>query len=164
MRGCPPCELEIGPSRIWRAALCAVALAAGAVSAGWVWSASPGASAAVLVVVAAVVLLVLVSAVSLLRRVRGVLRFSGATWHWTPHGAAAPFGESVAGRLEVHLDVASFMLLRFVPEATGRRAPRARWLPVDARNAGGGWHAFRCAAYAPRPTAASLGVVSDGSS
>ena len=144
--------------------VCLVALAAGAVPACWLLAAYSGELPAVVALVAGVEFAVLVVAASLLRRVHGVLRFDGTTWHWAPRNAATAGGESVAGRLEVHLDIASFMLLRFVPETTGRKGSGTVWIPVGAGSAAGGWHAFRCAAYAPRTIAAPLGVVSDGSS
>ena len=135
-----------------------IAMAASAALVAWLVSAPQGDSSAVRAGVAGTVIVVVMLTTSLLRQARGRLRFTGAEWLWEPHGVTAGSGEAIAGRLEVQLDLGSFMLLRFVPRPFGRRRPRACWMAVGTRSATGGWHALRCAAYAPLPAADRIGA------
>lgn len=153
MRGCPPCEITIGPSRIWLMAVWLAAAVAVAALLLWLMAAPEGGSWPVRAGVAGTVAVVLVLATTLTRRCSGVLRFTGTNWLWTPHGAESLLDRPLAGRVEVHVDVGCFMLLRFLAEPSGTGAGRSRWIPVDASSAMSSRHVFRCAAYSPRPTA-----------
>ena len=158
MRGCPPCELTIGRSRIWRTAICLIVTLTGAVLVAWLVAAPQGGSPAVRAGIAGAVLAVVMMAASLFRPIQGRLRFTGAHWTLAPHQHKVGPGETIAGRLDVHLDLGSFMLLRFVPHLRGPGCPRARWIPVSKSSAMGDWHGLRCAAYAQPPVADSIGV------
>ena len=158
MRGCPPCELTIGRSRIWRTTLCLIATLTSAVLVAWLVTAPQGELSAVRAGIAGAVLAIVMLAASLLRPVRGRLRFTGAQWTLAPHGQKVGPGETIAGRLEVHLDFGSFMLLRFVPHLRGPGCTRSCWIPVGKSSAMGDWHALRCAAYSPPPVVDSIGV------
>ena len=118
---------------------------------GWAASAAPGFGLLAWAGVALACLAVLALAKTLLRPVRGSLRWSGSDWLFVVAAdAAAPAAEPESGRLEVDLDFGRFMLLRWRRHALGGGSAAARWMAVDARSVSGDWHAFRCAAYAPR--------------
>jgi hypothetical protein len=88
-------------------------------------------------------------AASLWRQPAVRLRWDGSAW------AAAPAADPAAerpGRLDVAIDLGSFLLLRFVP--AGETGPAAaRWIPVGRAGLEHEWHAFRCAVHSPAPPA-----------
>jgi hypothetical protein len=76
------------------------------------------------------------------------VRWDGRDWHAGPADAVGQ--EPLSGALSVSVDLGSWMLLRFQPDAPARRFG-ATWLPVQRRGLEPQWHALRCAVYSPRP-------------
>ena len=72
----------------------------------------------------------------------GALAWDGAVWHW-----AAPSAQPLAGELRVMIDLGAWMLLRFAPHESGRRAA---WLPVSRRQAGPAWSQWRATLFSTR--------------
>ena len=62
-----------------------------------------------------------------------------------------------AGEVDVMLDVAGFMLVRFRPEPGGRLR-WVRWVPLSRRDMGVAEHALRVALYAGAPAAPDAGA------
>ena len=143
MRGSPSCEVVLRPSALWRAALALACLAALATLLGWArLAAQPG---TLELAGAAIGFVCIAAALSLLRPVRGSLRWDGSGWTLAPQGA-----EPRPGALAVALDLGWFLLLRFSP--AGPRGWRGgHWIALERRGLELEWHAFRCAVYSPRP-------------
>jgi hypothetical protein len=78
------------------------------------------------------------------------LRWDGQCWHLAASGPAAQ--EAVPGDLTVAIDLGVWMLLRFEPAASARRAAPS-WIPVQRRGIESQWHALRCAVHSPRAAA-----------
>ena len=78
------------------------------------------------------------------------LHWDGAGW---TVAAASGVGREVPGRMELAIDLGSFLLLRFRP--AGSSEPSAvRWIPVGRIGLEHEWHAFRCAVHSPQPSPA----------
>ena len=152
MRGSPSCEITVVRFGVWHGAVVFVAAAALASMAAWLVSSPLGQGAWVRAAVVASSLVVIVLAASLLRTRPVTLRWDGTSWSLA--SVTAPPTATVPGELFVALDLGSFLLLRFLPEA--RSWPGSvRWIPVGRRGLEREWHAFRCAVYSPRPAPGS---------
>lgn len=103
------------------------------------FDAPPAGVVTVAAVVAAVVLLL---AWRLSRPRDRLLQWDGQRWT----------ADGVPGRLQLMLDLGSFLLLRLHPEHG-----RGPWLAVTASEAGAGWHALRAAVYS-RPSETPAGA------
>ena len=152
MRAPPPIDIALTRFGCWRGALVFLAACTAAVTVAWLLASFDQQPAALLIGVstlAASMLGVMLSAV----RVPAVeLRWDGADWScaaWSGARAGLP----VQGQLTVAIDLGSWLLLRFVPDASRRRVD-ARWLPVQRRGLESQWHALRCAVHAPSPARA----------
>jgi hypothetical protein len=75
----------------------------------------------------------------LLRAAPVDLAWDGTAW----------LADGVAGRVDLMMDVAGFMLVRWRPAPGGA----ARWIPLSRRHTGGADHALRVALYARAPVA-----------
>ena len=140
MRGWPPLDLPLGPTRLGWAAHVALWLAAAASVAAWVLAVNelPGGRLPWAAAGALGLALVRPRRPAAVRR----LRWDGREW-----SLALGDGPAQPGTLAVALDLGGWLLLRL--EAP--QAPRRRWLAVDRRSAGTAWHALRCAVYSARP-------------
>jgi hypothetical protein len=85
---------------------------------------------------------------SLLPRRGFSLRWDGHDWHAGPADSVGQ--EPLTGTLSVSVDLGSWMLLRFQPDAPASRVG-VTWLPVQRRGLEPQWHTLRCAVYSPRP-------------
>ena len=147
MHGSPPCTITVARFAAWRVAVAAVALAVLAALAAWLVGSPLGASGWMRAGVAAAALASLGLAASLWRQSPVRLRWDGAVWTMAP---AADLAAERPGRLEVAIDLGSFLLLRFLP--MDRAGPVAvRWIPVGRAGLERDWHAFRCAVHSPVP-------------
>lgn len=149
MHGSPPCAITVDRFGAWRAAVGAVALAALASLAAWLLGSPLGQSPWARAGVAAAAVGIFALAASLWRLPAVRLRWDGQEWSVAPAAGTVP---AIPGRLDVAVDLGSFLLLRFVP--LGRSGPgAARWIPVGRAGLEREWHALRCAVYSP-PSAA----------
>jgi len=146
MHGSPSCTITVTRFAAWRVAVAAVLLAALASLLAWVLGSPLGADAWVRAAVAAAALVSVGLAVSLWRQAPVRLRWDGLAWAMAP---AADSGAERPGRLEVAIDLGSFLLLRFLPAQAGRAG--GRWIPVGRAGLESEWHAFRCAVHSPVP-------------
>ena len=145
MHGSPPCAITVARFGAWRAAVAALALAALASLAAWLVGSPLGEDTRIRVGVGAAALATLALAASLWRQPAVRLRWDGLAW-----AVAAPAdGAEVSGRLEIAIDLGSFLLLRFTP--AGRSGPVAvSWIPVGRAGLEPEWHGFRCAVHSPQ--------------
>ncbi|MEO5880939.1 MAG: hypothetical protein ABIQ06_00845 [Caldimonas sp.] len=150
MHGSPPCAITVARFVAWRVAVGTVALAALASLAAWLAGSPLGGSAWVRSGVAVSALVTLGLAVSLWRQPAVRLRWDGFVW--SVAAAAADAAPERAGRLEVAIDLGSFLLLRFIPAAESRSAAVC-WIAVGRAGLEREWHAFRCAVSSPQPAA-----------
>ena len=145
MHGSPSCTITVARFRAWRAGVAVVALAGLATLGAWLLASPlgerPGPQAGVALAAIATVAL----AASLWRQRPVRLRWDGVAWAMAP---AADLGAERTCRLEVALDLGSFLLLRFLPAAGAGRVG-ARWIPVGRAGLEREWHAFRCAVHSP---------------
>ena|SRR5436190_111072 len=151
MHGSPSCTITVTRFAAWRVAVAAVLLAALASLGAWLLGSPLGAEAWVRAAVGAAALVSLGLAASLWRQPPVRLRWDGLSWALAP---AADLGAERPGRLEVAIDLDSFLLLRFLP-ASGARRVGARWIPVGRVGLEREWHAFRCAVHSPVPAGAT---------
>ena len=145
MRASPALQVSLNRFGVWRAALATLVLLAIAAIVAWAVSSNPAQAhqrwawpLAVLLAITA-----LGCGASLARLAPCSLRWDGQRWHLS-RSAGEP---EQPGDLTVALDLGAWMLLRFTADADGART---RWLPVQRRGLEAGWHALRCAVYAPR--------------
>ena len=148
MHGSPPCAITVARFGAWRAAVAALALGALASLVAWLVSSPLGEGAWVRGGVAVAAIATLALAASLWRQPPARLRWDGLAWTVaSPAGAA-----DVSGRMEIAVDLGSFLLLRFTP--AGRSGPSAgRWIPVGRAGLEHEWHAFRGAVHSPQQVA-----------
>ena len=147
MHGSPPCTITVARFRAWRAGVAVVALAGLAVLGAWLVASPLGELAWVRAGVALAAIAIVALALSLWRQPVVRLRWDGVSW---TVAAAAGEGQEVPGRMDLAIDLGSFLLLRFRP--AGRSGPAAvRWIPVDRTGLEQEWHAFRCAVHSPQP-------------
>ena len=145
MHGSPPCAISVTRFAAWRAAVAAVALASLASLAAWLAGSPLGAGAGMRGGVAVAAIAILGIAASLWRQPPVRLRWDGVGWTIAPAVGTAP---ERPGRLEVAIDLGSFLLLRFVPVA-GAASAAVRWIPVGRAGLEREWHALRCAVHSP---------------
>ena len=148
MVGSPAFQITLRSQSVWRGAVLALTLAVIAVLI--VWAVQPGHSQGPVLrwLAFASVAIVLGLAVSLWRVPAFVLGWDGERWH--VNSLQPGFNESLAGNVEVHLDLGHWMLLRFVPDDRTAKA-RLQWLPVQNVARDPLWHSLRCALYGDRP-------------
>jgi len=73
------------------------------------------------------------------------LGWDGSAWQLQRSGI-----DRQAGRVALMLDLGSWLLVRFVPDAApARTRRRAAWLPLSRRDAPAAWPALRVALHAP---------------
>ena len=150
MHGSPPCALTVARFGAWRAAVAALALAALASLVACTLTSPLGEGPWIRVGVAFAALATLALATSLWRQPGARLRWDGLAWTVEWPASAHP----VSGRLEIAIDLGSFLLLRLTP--AGRSGPASvRWIPVGRAGLEHEWHAFRCAVHSPQPGAGS---------
>jgi hypothetical protein len=153
MRGSPACEVTLGVSVLWRAAVAFVTATALAALLAWVLLSPPGLETGIRAAAALGGVGIVAIGASLWRLPTGTLRWDGACWSFA--AASAPAAPPVAGDLDVALDLGAFMLLRLrTGGAAGRR--RTRWLAAEQRALARQWQPLRCAAYSPRPGSAAV--------
>ena len=133
---------------VWRAAVLAVTLLVVLTIGTWLATRTrvPGVLVAAGIAAAVIVWLCM----ALLRAAPLSLRWDTQRWHLGPADTAGQ--EPWAGELNVVIDLGSWMLLRFRPDAANSLRA-ARWLPVQRGGLEAQWHALRCAVYSPRPAA-----------
>ena len=147
MHGSPSCTITVTRFAAWRVAVAAVLLAALASLGAWLLGSPLGADAWVRAAVGAAALVSVGLAASLWRQPPVRLRWDGVAWAMA---SAADLGTERSGRLEVAIDLGSFLLLRFLPAAGAPRAA-VRWIPVGRAGLEREWHASRCAVHSPVP-------------
>ncbi|HEX2542277.1 MAG TPA: hypothetical protein VHM00_14485 [Caldimonas sp.] len=147
MRNSLACHVSLRQFGVWRlgvavlAALSLASLGVWVVSGREQWTAAAMAGAAVAAVVAVML------AASLARVQSGTLRLEEGRWTFAP---TLPSGvEPRPGRIDVALDLGSFMLLCFRPLGASGELGRRQWLPAQRQGHEADWHALRCAAYSP---------------
>ena len=149
MHGSPPCTITVARFRAWRAGVGMVALAGLAVLGAWLLASPLGERAWPRAGVALAAIATVALAASLWRQTVVRLHWDGLGWSVAP---AAGVGTEVPGRMELAIDLGSFLLLRFRP--AGSSGPAAvRWIPVERAGLEHEWHAFRCAVHSPQPAA-----------
>ena len=145
MRSAPPFDISVKHYGVWRAGLLLLGATACASLAAWWWAQpvpAPGWAGAV-AAVGGLMSLVCVAAAWSIPPLS--LRWDRQSWQLSRRGAPEQ-----AGSVQVGLDLGSWMLLRFRPDAaSGAHVPT--WLPVQRRGLEAQWHALRCAVYSPRP-------------
>jgi hypothetical protein len=148
MRSIAACQFSLSRFGGWRWSV--VSLGVGVQAALLAWSASRWANLAGYDKAALVAVCLAAWALALsLARVKAVqLRWDGAAWSLRRTGPSE--AEGVAGELSVCMDLGFWMLLKFKTQSA-RRTWGVTWLPVQRRGLEPQWHAFRCAAYSPRP-------------
>ena len=147
MHGSPPCTITVARFRAWRAGVAVVALAGLATLGAWLLASPLGERPWPQAGVALAAIATVALAASLWRQPVVRLRWDGLGW---TVAAAAGEGPEVPGRMEVAIDLGSFLLLRFRPD--GSSGPAAvRWIPVGRSGLEHEWHAFRCAVHSPQP-------------
>ena len=151
MHGSPSCTITVTRFAAWRVAVAAVLLAALASLGAWLLGSPLGADAWVRAAVGAAALVSVGLAASLWRQPPVRLRWDGVAWAMA---SAADLGTERSGRLEVAIDLGSFLLLRFLPPA-GAAGGAVRWIPAGRVGLEGDWHAFRCAVHSPAPAGAA---------
>ena len=151
MHGSPPCSITVARFTAWRVAVATVALAALASLVAWLLGSPWGADPWVRGGVAAAALGSVALAASLWRQPVVHLRWDGVSWTLA---SGANAGAELPGRLEVAIDLGSFLLLRFLP-AGGSTPAAGRWIPVGRAGLEREWHALRCAVHSPAPRAAA---------
>ena len=117
MHGSPPCALTVARFGAWRAAVAALALAALASLIAWTLTSPLGGGTWARAGVVLAALATLALAASLWRQPAVGLRWDGLAWTVEWPASAHP----VSGRLEIAIDLGSFLLLRFTP--AGRSGP-----------------------------------------
>jgi hypothetical protein len=147
MRASPAFQITLEHFGAWRAALLMLMVLAAAALFAW-WMLDAGARlhpmAAVLAIVSACTLCA--SATSW-RCASAHLRWDGQFWYL----ASPPHHPEVrARRLDVALDLGSWMLLRFERDS-GPWTRRVNWVPAQRLGHAFQWHALRCAVYCARP-------------
>ena len=149
MRTSLACNVSVRHFGVWRAAVWLLALLSLAALLAWVvsgrdlWSTAARAAAAV------AAMAVLGLAASLTRVRPAALRLHEGRWTLT-RGVPAR-AETPVARLDVELDLGSFMLLSFRPMLASGRPGSRGWLPVQRRGHEPDWHRLRCAVYSARP-------------
>lgn len=154
MRALPAFQVTLSRFGVWRA--CVWALAAGAVLvlAAWVHSRPTPAGLGLHLLVVAVIGLVLALAGWLVRVPATTLRWDGQAW-WLARATAVESSPARRGELLIAIDLGSWMLLRFTPDAMGRRPWAVIWLPAHRRGLEPEWHGLRCTLHAARPAPAA---------
>ncbi len=154
MRTPPPLEIEVVRFGVWRATVLALATTVCGVMAAW-WLAYPRpVPMSVSLLCAVGVVAAVVGALPSLRLPPIALRRRGGLWQ-----LQRGVGPSESGEVMIALDLGSFMLLRFIPDAA---RGRARWVALQRRGLERQWHELRCAVHAPRPRARTGGATTDG--
>src|SRR3954470_13832898 len=126
MHGSPPCAITVARFVAWRVAVALVALASLASLPAWLLGSPLAERGWIRAGVGFAALASLALAASLWRQPAVRLRWDGQAW------AIAPAHETAAerpGRLEVAIDLGSFLLVRFLP-AVGSGSAAIRWIPV----------------------------------
>ncbi|MEO8123860.1 MAG: hypothetical protein ABI633_07405 [Burkholderiales bacterium] len=156
MRAAPPLEIDVVRFGIWRAGTLALAATVWATLAIW-WWAHPAPTPVWVSALAALGMLGATAAAlpSFRARPFRLLRSAGQWQLVFLRDAPAP---ALTGDLLVALDLGAWMLLRFIPDATGRGA---RWIAVQRHGLEPQWHTLRCAIYAPRQKQPAEGAAVD---
>jgi hypothetical protein len=124
-----------------------VALHRAAALAAWVFARAPNLELALAMLAAAAGVGWIWLVASLVRVPAMSLRWDGSAWHL---GTSGDTGDaSLAGELTVAIDLGAWMLLRFEPAPSSRRAWPI-WIPAQRRGVEPQWHGLRCAVYAAR--------------
>lgn len=145
MRAAPACQVSLKRFGVWRGAVLTLTfLGLASIAARWATHERAADTSIVVAGVLAAIALVALAA-SLVQAQPVALRWDGRVWHLGQHA-----GDPVPGDLRVAIDLGPWMLLRFVPSASGARAGTT-WLPLQRRGLEAEWHALRCAVYSPRP-------------
>jgi hypothetical protein len=146
MRASPPIEVRLQHDAQWRGFVLAVLGSSCAAVPTWVCTAEAG--AALKSAVAVALLIASVAAFPLAWRSDRTLRWTGQRWQLIDAGCER--GRAQDGGVGVAVDLGSWMLLRFRPDAA---AKRSRWMATSRRAIPDQGHALRCAVYSPRPDA-----------
>ena len=148
MRSVPALEVRVRRFGVWRLALGALAVTAGAAISAW-WATQPQPRAAWTGAVAAGGLLLTVTLLPWIGRQRPLsLRWDRRRWL-----VATDAADWQSGDLSVALDFGGWLLLHFVPdgEALSTRSRRTLWIGMQRRGLESQWHALRVTLYAARP-------------
>ncbi|MEO6361951.1 MAG: hypothetical protein ABIO71_01860 [Caldimonas sp.] len=146
MRETLSCSVELRHFGVWRWSIGVVALFAAASTGAWAVLSTDSAPMLARVGAAAVTALLLAGALMLLQVRAGTLSLHAGKWCFAPFDDRSASEE---GTLAVALDLGHFLLLILRSPGESGRIVR-RWLPAQRRGLEAGWHALRCAAYAPQ--------------
>ena len=142
-------ELRLRRFGVWRLAVWSVAGAAILAMAAWaagMWDAQAQFGRALVAAIAGGLALGTIAVASSVARAQaGTLACAAGAWSY-----ASDAGLRCSGKLEVAMDLGTFLLLRLVDERQ-----RSAWLPVQRRGLEAQWHVFRCAVYSPPPLGAA---------
>ena len=150
MHGSPSCTITVARFRAWRAGVAVVALAGLATLGAWLLASPLGERPWPQAGVALAAIATVALAASLWRQPVVRLRWDGLGW---TVAAAAGAGPEVPGRMELAMDLGSFLLLRFRPAGSSEPAAVC-WIPVERSGGEHEWHGFGCAVHSPQPAPA----------
>jgi hypothetical protein len=146
MRAAPPVQASSCSAGLWLSIQQALYALGTAVAAWWVGARLFGASASLAFASLGLGLVAALIARQALMAPTWQLAWDGGSWQ-----LHAPGREERAGRVEVMLDLGSWMLVRFSPQIGARPRLGAVWLPLSRRSAAAAWPALRVALHAPQP-------------
>jgi len=146
MRGSPSCRFLVIRFGAWRAAVAVLVVASVAVLAAWAVASSHDGFGLAQGFAALVSIVVIGAGAGLWRRPALGLRWDGEAWSLSD---LRDPGSEVVGRLQAMIDLGSFLLLRFRPDAGQGVSTSARWIPLGRAGLERDWHAIRCAVHGP---------------
>lgn len=152
MRSAPVLHLSVSRFGLWRTGLLVLAACASGSMLAW-WWAQPVPLPWVDATAGVGVLLSMACLAGLWRGQPLTLRFDRQCWFLARTGSP-----ECTGGLAVAVDLGSWMLLRFLPqasEADANRKGRPVWIALQRRGLEPHWHAMRCVLFAARPASSS---------
>jgi hypothetical protein len=154
MHATPDFRISVRRFGVWRVASAVIGVAATAVACAWVALSIEGTGAWLATAVACVGLAV---TLALARPVAAFsLRWDTQAWHLGPESSRGH--EPRSGRIQVALDLGSWVLLRFSVDASRRVV----WLPVQQRGHEADWQALRRTVHGARPVSAAFSARGTG--
>ena len=155
MRASPAFRVRIERYGVWQVGVGMFCAGAAASLAAWLWQLGDARSLREWLLAAAGAATI-GAAIGCMRCRPSVLRWDGRDWWLEPHDSHRPR----RGRIDAPIDLANWMLLRFVAAPSERL--RVSWIPVQRRGLEAEWHAMRCAVHAGVPAVQSASPEGSG--